>query len=132
VRGPSGPGGSSPTWIGSSPPERLDRVVQHAPAEESDPDPALVGLGDRAMRHRGLEGGLESAERALGADLLQAEHVRRLLVDHRPQRLDLRLEFGLALGTVLVADVKQVFDVPGHHLELRHSCHLSEPRMTTH
>ena len=41
----------------------LDRVVQHPPAQERDPDPPLVRRRDRAVRHRGLERSLEPAKR---------------------------------------------------------------------
>ena len=98
----------------------LNRVPQHPPAEKRDADPTLIGLRDNFVRHRGLERRLQLAERALRPDLLEAEDVRLLLVDHRPQRLDLRLQLALGLGPVLGADVEQVLDVPAHHLELRH------------
>jgi hypothetical protein len=70
--------------------------------------------------HRWVELRLESREGTLGADLLEAEDVGLPRIDHGRERVELRVEFRLSLGSVVVPDVEQVLDIPRHHSELRH------------
>ena len=96
------------------------RVVQHPPADERDPDPTLVGLRDRAVRHRRRRAQPAARRARLGADLLQPQHVRLLLIDHRRSDSIFAVKLRLGVGAVLVADVEQVLDVPRHHPKLAH------------
>ena len=126
VGGGSGPGGSSPTWIGSSSAGKGRICIgswSSCRLIEGDPDPAIVGRGDRPVWQRVVQRRLQPLERALRTDLLKPEHVRSLSVDHRPQRLDLGRELLLRVGAVLVPDLEQVLDVPAHDPKMRHARH---------